>query len=263
MKKDPAPVFGRTGLRVFVPLPILLILLSHPLAAQRAVYSLDVMAGAQNNFGPSENQAELAGDTTWISYDGRRHYVPGFRYSVPVQLTLSRTVALPQDSGQRRVRMAASVGYSRLDMGLVERVGNMEFPLALLDMMDVRFRGKIQMSNPRKKGDYGIYFGLFAGVSFPLHIAPDATTVQAFGISKISGHVQGCWGIDYDVRLRIGKSGWYASAAVSVVMPGLVGSIAGMETESGGPYELIRSPVRQYSFSGMAGIGRNFGASAH
>ena len=213
-------------------------------------YYFEIRAASQNSFGPSENQAEIAGGIDTMSFDRKRHLIPGFKSSFSPEVVI----------GYRKgfLHFETTVGYYSQDIGLIPKVFNLEYPFAILEMLSIRFTGLLQLSDTQKRGQYGLYMGFFIKPVFPMTSKQDENTKAEYGMD-FKKALQVNWGVDYKYLFRIGKKGSYISTGATITMPGIIGSIGKIEPGSGSQYAVIHDQIRMFTINAYLGIGFGLG----
>ena len=213
-------------------------------------YYLEIRAATQNSFGPSENQAEIAGNIDALSFDGKKHLSPGFKSSSSPEIVF----------GFRKgfLHFETTVGYYSQNIGLIHKVFNMEYPFALPEMLSIRFTGLLQLSDPLKRGQYGLYMGFFIKPVFPMTSKQDENTKAEFAMDFRKA-LQVNWGVDYKYLVRIGKKGSYISTGATITMPGIIGSIGKIEPGSWSEYTVIRDRIQMFTINAYIGLGFSLG----
>ncbi len=213
-------------------------------------YYFEIRAASQNSFGPSENQAEIAGGIDTMSFDRKRHLIPGFKSSFSPEVVI----------GYRKgfLHFETTVGYYSQDIGLINKVFKMEYPFAVLEMLSVRFTGFLQLSDHLKRGQYGLYMGFFIKSVFPMTSKQDENTKAEYGMD-FKKALQVNWGVDYKYLIRIGKKGSYISTGATITIPGIIGSIGKIEQRSGSEYTVIRDKIQMFTINAYIGLGFSLG----
>ena len=206
----------------------------------------EIRIAPQSSFGPSEKQAEIAGEIDTMSFDRKRHLIPGFKSTFSPEMVL----------GFRKgnLHFEGTVGFYSQDIGLIHKVFKMEYPFTVVEMASIRLTGLLQMSDPLKKEIYGAYVGFFVKPVFPISWKSDENSKAEFAVG-FRKTVQVNWGLDYKYLIRIGKKGTYVSTGATVAMPGIIGSIGKIEQRPGSQYSVIRDKIQMFTINAYLGIG--------
>ena len=213
-------------------------------------YYIEIRAASQNSFGPSDKQAEIAGGIDTMSFDRKKHLIPGFKSSnSPVVVVGFR---------KGNLHFETAVGYYSQDIGLIHKVFDMEYLFAVLEMLSLRFSGLLQFSDRQKRGPYGLYMGFFIRPVFPVTWKLNENSKAEFAMAFHCAP-QANWGLDYKYLLRIGKKGGYLSTGATVTMPGIIGSIGKLESLPNSQYTVIRNKIQMFTINAYLGLGFNLG----
>lgn len=221
---------------------------------QRTAHYTAFTYSVQSMFGPSENYPEIAGGIDTLSYDGRSHYVPGFKDSRVFTLKYGWVPTLVK--WQSRLKWELTAAYSTQEVGIVKQVNRDEQPYYTSGLLALRCAAMVQLSDPEKRGIYGFHVGLFAGLLLPLNYELDETAARSYGYDQPGFNLQFSWGAVYQYLQRIGKKGIFATAEMGITLPGAAGGIGTIRLNEDSEYEVLCERIRSYSY--YAGIGAGF-----
>lgn len=207
--------------------------------------------GIKYNFGPSENQAELAGGYDTLSYDNAQHYSPGFKESVPVELVLGYNF-------DNSFHLESTFSYYKLDMALIQTFSRSEYPLLVADMFSTKVSGLFRFSDEDIDSSFGISTGMSFGAVIPISYAINKETKNYFAIKNFQQNLELFFEINASCYLPLNNDGLYLTAGTSFTLPWLIGSIGEIELQSGSSYTVVRDEVLLHSISGFLGIGCRF-----
>jgi hypothetical protein len=208
----------------------------------------ELHCGIKYNFGPSENQAELAGSYDTLSYDNTQHYSPGFKESVPVELVLGYNF-------DNSFHLESTLSYYKLDMALIQTFNRSEYPFLIADMFSTKVSGLFRFSDEDIDSSFGISTGMSVGVVLPLSYNINEETKNYFGVKDFQQNIELFFEINASCYLPLNNDGLYLTAGTSFTLPWLIGSIGEIELQSGSSYTVVRDEVLLHSISGFLGIG--------
>lgn len=213
-------------------------------------YFIDFRVATLGSFGPSKGQAEIVGGIDSVSFDNKRHLMPGFKNAVPIELTMGYQKKL--------VQFKVSLSFYNQNIGFIQTLSKNEYLLLSVGLVSTKISSMIQFSDYEKRGPNGFKAGIFICNTFPVSINMfDATTTE-FGISKIKPTSQFHWGIDYSYQISISKKGVYFIGTASTTLPGSIGSIGKIELNQTTTYTLMRDRIKVYFICASFGFGKRF-----
>lgn len=213
-------------------------------------FYVEINVAARSSFGPSENQAEISGGVDTLSFDHKKHLIPGFKSALAPELVI----------GYRKdnLHFESTISWFSQDIGLIHKLFNIEYPFAVSEMVSIKLNTLLQFCDRQKNGEYGLYMGVFVEPVFSVSNKLNKQTRTEFSVG-FRPSVQMNWGVDYKYLFRIGKKGAYLSTGASVTMPGIIGSIGKIDALPGSSYSIVRDKVQMFTIKGSIGIGFGLG----
>lgn len=227
-----------TGLPVFA---------QHPLTLPSYYYEINV--GAQSHFGPFDKQAEISGGYDTLFYDSVRHYKPGFKTTVPVEVVFGFY-------RPRGFRLEGRLGYFYQDIGLVRLNSQEEFHLAFANTLTFNVSALLFLSNYPERIPFGFFAGFSVGCIYPLGFSLDRQVKTLYGIEKIEPLPQLHLSLEGIWNARLTKLGLYFTLKLASDLPSmLVGSTGRFRMEDNAAYTVNNRNIKMYSFRISGGIG--------
>jgi len=231
-----------------------LILIALSTQAQQQTFKhlyTELHLGIQYNFGPSEDQAEIAGGFDSLSYDKTQHFYPGFKSSVPIEVVIGYNF-------NNSFHVESNYSYYKLDMALLQKLDLAEYQFLVADMFSAKVSALFRFSDEDIDSSFGISTGMSFGVVYPFSNEINEETKNYFGIKDFQQNLELFFEINANCYLPLNYYSFYLTAGTSFTLPWLIGSIGQIEMQSGSNYKVIQNDVFLYSISGYLGIGYRF-----
>lgn len=222
----------------------------HTIEAQQIAtqpFYFEFHTALQDNFGPSENHAEIMGGYNPGSYDKKNHLITGFRECFVPEIVVGYR--------KKQLILQSVIAYFKQDIVFIQNLGETEYPFLLTNTLSIKASASYQLSNSEKKGVYGLYSGFFIGAIMPTSYTLNKQTKVEFGFDNFSPATQFNWGMDINYNLRLGKKGLYGLAGTSLTFPGIIGSIGTIELLPTSSYTIVKDQIKMYSINYFCGIG--------
>jgi len=228
-----------------------LILIALSTQAQQQTFKhfyTELHLGIKYNFGPSENQAEIAGGFDSLSYDKTQHFYPGFKSSFPIEVVIGYNF-------NNSFHVESNFSYYKLDMALLQKLDQSEYPFLIADMFSAKVSALFRFSAEDIDSSFGISTGMSFGVVYPFSNEMNEGTKNYFGIKDFQQNLELFFEFNANCYLPLNYYGFYLTAGTSFTLPWLIGSIGEIELQSGSSYNVIRNELQLYSISGFIGFG--------
>lgn len=241
----PALILLCNGIAMGLP-----VLAQHPLSLPSYYYEINI--GAQSHFGPFDKQAEISGGYDSLFYDSVRHYKPGFKTTIPVEVVIGYY-------RPRGFRLEGRLGYFQQDIGLIRLNSEEEFHLAYAPTLSLNFSAMLFLTNSPEKIPYGFFAGFSAGCIYPLQYIVDPGVKTDYGIERIQVRPQLHLSLEGVWNARLTKQGLYFTLKLASDLPSLLaGSTGRFHMDDTAGYTVNSHPVKMYSFRISGGIGYTF-----
>jgi hypothetical protein len=79
-----------------------------------------------------------------------------------------------------------------------------------------------------------------------------------YGITDISTQTELNWGIETNLNFALGKKGFYLNLGISLTMPGAIGGVGTIKSNSSG-YTIVNDTIVLYPMTCFVGVGFRIG----